>query len=284
MCAPTARATARSSPGSPESARPRGRRRAARRAPSSRARRERGRRLVPEERDLVGVHARVESGRLELGSDVLGAREVDEEKGRELADVGRRGALGFDADRARDDVRVALAQEPDMVDAVEERDHDRLAHLLRRREGERSLQRRRLRRHPEDVDGAFEPRRRRHVDLEIAEHDALDEQPAAVARERFRPHDQDDVGARPRERAADQAADPADAEDRMSHARIVSAPPTRARAARRRPLPSSGATGRSTTARGRRRAPGGAPASTGPRRCRGRSASGSRRRSRRRWR
>ena len=109
-----------------------------------------------------------------VGSDVFGAGEIDEEKRRELADVGRRSALGLDADRPRHDVRVALAQKGDMVDAVQKRDHDGIANPLRWREGECRLQRRRLRRHPEDVDGPIELRRGRHFDLEVAEHDALD--------------------------------------------------------------------------------------------------------------
>ena len=232
MCAPTARATASDLflAASKALVLADGAERPVERRRRQREGREHGE-LVPQQRDLIGAHARIEPGRLELGSDVFGAGEVDEEKRRELADVGRRGALGLDADRPRDDVRVALAQEGDMVDAVEERDHDGLTHPLRWREGECGLQRRRLRRDPEDVDGAIELRRGRHFDLEVAEHDALDEQPAAVARERLRPHDQDDVGARTRERAADQAADPADAEDRMSHARIVSAPAVPSKAA-----------------------------------------------------
>ncbi len=104
-----------------------------------------------------------------------------------------------------------------MVDAVQHRDHDRAADSLGRCELERRLELGRLRRHPEDVDIAVELRRGGDVHGEVAEDGALDHEPPAVALERRRPQEQDDVVPGPRQRGADETADPTGAEDRVAH-------------------------------------------------------------------
>ena len=144
--------------------------------------------------------------------------EADRRERRLLAHETRLDTLGLDRDDPGDDVVIALAEERHVVDAVQERDHDGLAHTLGRRQFERRLELGRLRRHPEDVDLAVEHRRARDVDLEVAEHDALDAQPAGVAGERLGSEEQKHVGAAAGERAADEAADTARAEDSVAHA------------------------------------------------------------------
>ena len=57
----------------------------------------------------------------------------------------------------------------------------------------------------------------RDLDLEVAEDDALDTEPAGMPRERLRPEHEDDVRARASERAADQTPHAARAEDRVTH-------------------------------------------------------------------
>src|SRR5262249_13450445 len=69
-----------------------------------------------------------------------------------------------------------------------------------------------------DVDLAIEHRSRRDADLEVAEGDALDAQAARMPGERLRPEQDHDVLAGAGERAADQTADAAGAENRVSHA------------------------------------------------------------------
>jgi hypothetical protein len=191
--------------------------------------------LVPEERPLVVPGADGDPGALELGADRLRARQVHDEERRGLPDPVRRHALGLDADRGGDDVPVALAQARHVVDAVQERDHGRIAHALGRSELERSLELRRLGRHPEHVHVAFELGSGRHVHLEVPEHHALDGEPPAVALERRRPHEQNDVVPGPGERPADEAADPPRAENRVPHGRDPTGCSSGARSGRSRP-------------------------------------------------
>ncbi len=84
-----------------------------------------------------------------------------------------------------------------MVDAVQERHDDGCSDPLRRRERERRLEVRRLRRDPEHVDLPVELCGHLDVGLEVAEHGALHADPARVARERLRPEEEDDVAACP---------------------------------------------------------------------------------------
>ena len=77
-----------------------------------------------------------------------------------------------------------------MVDSVEKRNDQSVTDHLGRGEGQRLLQLRRLRRHPERINVAVEGGRGRHVDLEITEHDALNAQPAVVCPQRFWPQQQ----------------------------------------------------------------------------------------------
>ena len=86
------------------------------------------------------------------------------------------------AHRPGEHVRVPRPQQRDVVDAVQERHDDGLADALGRSEGERRVEVRRLRRHPEHVDLAVERACDRDLDLEVAEDDALDAQPAGMPR------------------------------------------------------------------------------------------------------
>ena len=225
ICAPSASATAtvsswqRDEPRAPLRIRLHGAHGRAERGRRERDRREEGE-LVPQERLLVGRERDLESGRAQLVHE-LGQprprREVDASERRPLAHEPGLDPLRLDPDRSREDVRVPLPQQGNVVDPVQERHDDRLAHALRRRERERRLELRRLRRHPEDVDLAVELAGRLHVDLEVSENDALDAQPAGMPRQRLGPEQEDDVRARTGERGADETPHAARAEDRVTH-------------------------------------------------------------------
>ena len=129
--------------------------------------------------------------------------------------------LGFDTNRGGEHVLIALTQNGNVVDAVQQRDDDSLADAFGRRELERRLELGRVRRHPEHVDLSVKCRRRRDVHLEIAEDDTLDAQPARVSRKRLRPEEEQDIRARARERAADETANASHPEYRVSHAHDV---------------------------------------------------------------
>ena len=203
--------------------------------PLERRRRQRDRsehgELVPEQRDLVGANARVQPGRLQLGGDVLGAGQVDEEKRRELADVGRRSALGLDADRPRDHVRGSAR-----AGGRRGRRRSETGSRPPRRPAPAARERA-----PTPGPGPWaSPRGRRRCDRAArTAGTSTSKSPSTtlstasrplVVRERLRPHDQDDVGAahaRARRRSGRRSAD---AEDRVSH-RLRSSP----RRARLRP-------------------------------------------------
>ena len=75
-----------------------------------------------------------------------------------------------------------------MVEAVEQRDDDRVRRRAVWDAFERVLELGRLRRHPEDVHRTVERRCGRHLGVEVAQQGALDVDDAAVARERLVPH------------------------------------------------------------------------------------------------
>jgi hypothetical protein len=108
-----------------------------------------------------------------------------------------------------------------VVHAVQQWNDDGVADTFGRRELERRLQLRRLGRHPEHVDLPVQLARRRHVHLERAEDRALDAQPGRVARERLRPEEQHDICTDAGKCAADETADPAGTENRVSHLTMV---------------------------------------------------------------
>src|SRR5437667_44523 len=102
-----------------------------------------------------------------------------------------------------------------MLDAVEERDDGRDADVFWRGERQGRFELRRLDCHPQRIDLPVEMRRRRYLDLEVAEHGALDGETTVVAVDRLAAHQQDDIGAGPCERGRKQTADPARSQNRM---------------------------------------------------------------------
>jgi hypothetical protein len=133
--------------------------------------------LLPQQRRRVGSKRDLKTCRTQLRSDLVVARarrEDDVREGRLLAHE-----TGFDALRLHEDgrpeyVRVALAQERDMVGAVQKRNDHSLADPVGGRKLERLLELCRLGRYPHHVDLSVKDRRRRDPHLEIAEGDALD--------------------------------------------------------------------------------------------------------------
>jgi hypothetical protein len=115
-------------------------------------------------------------------------------------------------------VVVPRPQQRDVIDAVQERNHNRIADQRRRRQLESRLQLRCLRRHPQDVNFSVEQGRSRNVDLEITERSALDTEPARMSRKRLSPEQEHDVCLGASECTADETADAARAENRVSHA------------------------------------------------------------------
>ena len=75
-----------------------------------------------------------------------------------LEDETRLEALGLDPDRGGKHVLVSLPQQRDVVDSVQERDDDRLADALGRRELQSRRELCRFWRHPQDVDLPVERR------------------------------------------------------------------------------------------------------------------------------
>src|SRR5262245_35812462 len=112
---------------------------------------------------------------------------------------------------------VARTQQLDVIDAVQERNHNRITDQRGRRQLECRLQLRRLRRHPKDVDGSVERRGSRNVHLEITERNALDAEPARMACKRRRPKEEHNIGAGASEPAAHKTADAARTENRVAH-------------------------------------------------------------------
>jgi hypothetical protein len=165
--------------------------------------------------------AAVDPRGLQLGRERLGTGKFDAEEGRALADPRRSEPLRLDADRSCNHVWVARPQQSQVIDPVQERDHDRAAHALGRRERQGRLELHCLCRHPERVDVAVETRRCGDFHLEIAQDGALDGKPAAVTRKGLRSHEQDDAGTDPCQRPAEKTTDAARAEDCVSHLQIV---------------------------------------------------------------
>jgi hypothetical protein len=104
-----------------------------------------------------------------------------------------------------------------VIDPVQERNHNGITDQRWRRQLERCLQLRRLRRHPKYVDISVERRRSRNVHLEITERNALDAEPARMSRKRPRPEQEHDIGAGASERTTDKTADAACTENCVSH-------------------------------------------------------------------
>src|SRR5262249_59189844 len=126
-----------------------------------------------------------------------------------LPDPSRSQPFRLDTHRSRDNHPVTRPKQRKVVDAVEKRNDRRRAYAFCWRELEGSLELRRLRGHPEDVDLAVEAWRSRHVHLEVTESSTLHNEAAAVLLQRRRPHEQEYRGAAPGQRACEQAPNPA---------------------------------------------------------------------------
>ena len=152
-------------------------------------------------------YARLDAGGVELVGEGLYAHELDAQEGRGLPDLPA-DPFGFDPDRPRDDVRVTPAQDLQMVDSVQQGDDVRFGDAIAWGELERSFQLHRLDRDPDGVDLALELRCGRHRHVERAENGALNLKASGVALERRRPHQEDGLCPRSRERRRDQAPTP----------------------------------------------------------------------------
>src|SRR5262249_35841674 len=155
--------------------------------------------LLPQQRWLIGRTDDLEAGRAELQRNLVLAwtrGEHDASSALVPNDSGRE-TRSLDPDRSGKHTLVSGAEHRDMVDAVHHRNDHGIADPLRRRELERRLELRRLDRHPENIDVSLERRRRRHLDLELTEDDALDAQACGMSLQRRRAKQEDDVAADP---------------------------------------------------------------------------------------
>src|SRR5262249_7123499 len=125
----------------------------------------------------------------------------------------------LDPDRSGKHTLVSGAEHRDMVDAVHQRNDHGIADPLRRRELERRLELRRLDRHPENIDVSLERRRGRHLALDPTGEDALAGRAWGMSPQRRGAKQEDDAAAARGRGAADETADPAGTENRVSHQR-----------------------------------------------------------------
>ncbi len=131
---------------------------------------------------------------------LIAAGHFDQQERARVDDDARLGTVGLDADRAGEHAcgAEALAQQRDVVEAVQQRQHDR------RPAGDplqRILQAGGLRRDEQRVDRLAQLRRRTRLRDEIAERDAVDAQPALGDQRRRRLARDDASRPRPRARA-----------------------------------------------------------------------------------
>ena len=112
---------------------------------------------------------------------------------------------------------IAGTQQPNVIDSVQERNHDRCSDLIDGSQRQRGLQLGRFRGHPDDVDGPVEQRCGRHLDLEVAQDGAFDREPTRIPRKRLRSQQQHDVCTGTSERACQKPSDSSSAEYRVPH-------------------------------------------------------------------
>ena len=109
----------------------------------------------------------------------------------------------LDPDRARNHAPITLAKKADVVDAVQQRDHDGVVHRFAWSERERRLESGCLRCQPEHVDGSVEARGCGRLGVEHAEKAALDANATGIRVDRAGANQKDDGFARARECSAD---------------------------------------------------------------------------------
>jgi hypothetical protein len=102
-----------------------------------------------------------------------------------------------------------------MVDAVQKWYDGGGSNGVRRGEGERRLEFGRLYRHPQRLYLAVKQRRCWNVRFEVPQHGAFDVDSVGLARQRLGAYKQNYIGARPRERRAQQTADSSRAKNRV---------------------------------------------------------------------